>query len=121
MMFVAVFGALIYIWRGDFHHAKLLADEATERAQQLGNDHMRAVAITVQTAVAAYIERENETRAAGQTALDLARQRGSPRLADWSTINLGFLEVTRQRSTADAVRTCPHPAVPRPTATSSTP
>ncbi|MCW2628138.1 MAG: transcriptional regulator, luxR family [Mycobacterium sp.] len=94
MMFVAVFSALIYIWRGEFHNAQLLADEATERAQQLGGDHMRVVAMTVQTAVAAYIGNEGEAREAGQAALDLAQQHGSPRLADWSTISLGFLEVS---------------------------
>jgi len=93
-MFVAVFSALIYIWRGEFHNAQLLADEATERAQQLGGDHMRVVAMTVQTAVAAYIGNEGEAREAGQAALDLAQQHGSPRLADWSTISLGFLEVS---------------------------
>jgi DNA-binding CsgD family transcriptional regulator len=94
MMFVAVFSTLIEIWRGRFTDAGLVAAEAMERAQQLGGDHMRVIAMTVRAVVAAYTGRERDAREAAQEALELAARCGSPRLADWSSITLGFLEVS---------------------------
>jgi len=94
MMFVPVFSTLIEIWRGHFADAALVAEEAMERAQQLGGDHMRVIAMTVRAAVAAYTGRERDAREAAHQALELARRCGSPRLADWSSISLGFLEVS---------------------------
>jgi DNA-binding CsgD family transcriptional regulator len=94
LMFVAVFSTLIYLWRGEFHDAQVVADETVERAEQLGGDHMHVIAMTVRAAVASYRGREREAREAGQAALEVAQQCGSPRLADWSTFSLGFLEVS---------------------------
>jgi DNA-binding CsgD family transcriptional regulator len=94
MMFVAVFSTLIEIWRGRFTDAGLVAAEAMERAQQLGGDHMRVIAMTVRAVVAAYTGRERDAREAAHVALELAARCGSPRLADWSSITLGFLEVS---------------------------
>jgi ATP/maltotriose-dependent transcriptional regulator MalT len=94
MMFVSVFSTLIHIWRGEFTSATLVAEEATERAQQLGGDHMRVIAKTLRAVVAAYTGRENDAREAGRAALEVARECGSPRLADWSSISLGLLEVS---------------------------
>jgi DNA-binding CsgD family transcriptional regulator len=94
MMFVAVFSTLIEIWRGRFADAGLLAGEAMERAQQLGGDHMRVIAMTVRAAVAAYTGRERDAREAAHEALEFAQRCGSPRLADWASISLGFLEVS---------------------------
>jgi DNA-binding CsgD family transcriptional regulator len=65
-----------------------------ERAQQLGGDHMHVIAMTVRAAVAAYTGRDPEAREAAHAAIDLARRCGSPRLADWASISLGFLEVS---------------------------
>ncbi len=94
MIFVAVFTTLIEIWHGDFTEAALVAEETMERAQQLGGDHMHVIAMTVRAAVAAYTGREPEAREAANAAIDLARRCGSPRLADWASISLGFLEVS---------------------------
>ena len=44
--------------------------------------------------MAAHTGRQSETREAARAAIDLARRCGSPRLADWSSISLGFLEVS---------------------------
>jgi hypothetical protein len=55
---------------------------------------MRVAATTVRAAVAAYTGREADTREAASDAIDLAQLRGSPRLADWSLISLGLLEVS---------------------------
>src|SRR3954447_15877489 len=97
MMFVAVFSTLIHIWRGDFANAAVEAEETTERAQQLGGDHMRVIAMTLRTVVAAYTGREGDAREAGRAALELAHRCGSPRLADWSSISLGLLDVSLGR------------------------
>jgi ATP/maltotriose-dependent transcriptional regulator MalT len=55
---------------------------------------MHVIAMTVRAAVASYRGREREAREAGEAALEVAQQCGSPRLADWSTLSLGFLEVS---------------------------
>jgi DNA-binding CsgD family transcriptional regulator len=94
MMFVSVFSTLIHIWRGDFTNAALEAEETAERAQQLGGDHMRVIAMTLQAVVAAYTGREGDARNDGLAALQVAQACGSPRLADWSSISLGLLEVS---------------------------
>lgn len=94
LIFVSVFGTLIEIWRGKLAEAARLSEETAVRASQLGGDHMRVVARTVQAAVAAHAGREAETREAATAAIELAERCGSPRLADWSSISLGFLEVS---------------------------
>jgi DNA-binding CsgD family transcriptional regulator len=94
MMFVSVFSTLIHIWRGDFAGAALVAEETTERAQQLGGDHMQVIATTLQAVVATFTGQEVDARDAAHAALDLAKRCGSPRLADWSSISLGLLEVS---------------------------
>lgn len=97
LIFVAVFCALIEIWRGGYDDATRVAEETVERAQQLGGDHMRIVAKTIQSAVAAYAGKQDETRGAAREAIELAHRCGSPRLADWASISLGFLEVSLGR------------------------
>lgn len=94
LIFVAVFSALIEIWRGRYDDATRIAEETVERAQQLGGEHMRVVAKTIQSAVAAYAGRQNETRDVARRAIELAERCGSPRLADWASISLAFLEVS---------------------------
>nr|WP_268778112.1 AAA family ATPase [Mycolicibacterium malmesburyense] len=94
LIFVAVFSALIEIWRGCYDEATRIAEETVERAQQLGGEHMRVVAKTIQSAVAAYAGRQDETRDVATKAIELAQRCGSPRLADWAAINLAFLEVS---------------------------
>jgi DNA-binding CsgD family transcriptional regulator len=104
MMFVSVFETLIEIWSARFDDAALMAEETMERAQQLGGEHMMVIAKTVQAAVAAYIGRADDARQAALIALDIANRCGSPRLADWSTISLGFLEVSL-RNYPEALKT----------------
>jgi DNA-binding CsgD family transcriptional regulator len=94
LIFVSFFSTLINIWRGRYADAQSMAAETVERAAQLGGDHLRVVADTVRALVAAHTGRPEETRQSACAAIDLARQCGSPRLADWSSISLGFLEVS---------------------------
>ena len=95
LMVVTGYCTLIEIWRGDFAEAALLAEESFERAEQVGGS--RAIALTVRAAVAAYAGREQEARADAAAALRIAEICHSPRLAEWPTMSLGFLEVSLGR------------------------
>jgi DNA-binding CsgD family transcriptional regulator len=55
---------------------------------------MRVIAKTLRTVVAAYTGREGDARNDGLAALEVAQACGSPRLADWSSMSLGLLEVS---------------------------
>ncbi|MCT7658275.1 helix-turn-helix transcriptional regulator [Mycobacterium deserti] len=94
MIFVSFFSTLIEIWRGKYAEAAAVADETIERAAQLGGDHLQVVAITVRALIAAHTGQPAQTREAALAAIDLAERSGSPRLADWSSMSLGFLEVS---------------------------
>lgn len=94
LIFVSVFSVLTEIWRGSYAAAERVAEETMVRAQQLGGEHMPVIAMTVRSAVAAYVGREDETRETANTAIELANRCGSPRLADWASISLGLLEVS---------------------------
>ena len=94
LIFVSFFTTLFEIWRGRFSEAASVAEETVERAAQLGGDHLRVVALTVQALIAAHLGQADETRSRALAAIELAQRCGSPRLADWSSISLGFLEVS---------------------------
>lgn len=97
LVFVAVFMVMTEIWRGQYAEAARLAGEMLDRAQQLGGEHMRVIAMTVKAAVASYTGQESETRSTAAAAIELASRCGSPGLADWASISLGFLEVSLGR------------------------
>lgn len=92
MMPLSCYCALIEVWRGDLAEAAGLAQTAMEQADQVGGS--RAIAFTVRGVVAAYAGRESEARADALAALTIARKSGSPRLAVWPTMSIGFLEVS---------------------------
>jgi ATP/maltotriose-dependent transcriptional regulator MalT len=94
LIFVSFFSTLFRIWRGRFTEAAAVAQETVERAEQLGGDHLRVVALTVRAMVGSYLGQKNETRQNARAAIELAQQCGSPRLSDWASISLGFLEVS---------------------------
>jgi DNA-binding CsgD family transcriptional regulator len=95
LMAVAGYSTLIEIWRGNFAEAAVLAQDTMERAEQVGGS--RTIALTVRAAVAAYAGREQDTRADAAAALAIADECGVPRLAEWPTMSLGFLEVSLGR------------------------
>jgi DNA-binding CsgD family transcriptional regulator len=95
MMAVTGYCTLIEMWRGNFADAAVLAKDTMERAEQVGGS--RTIALTVRAAVAAYAGREHEARADAASALAIAHRCGSPRLAEWPTMSLGFLEVSLGR------------------------
>jgi DNA-binding NarL/FixJ family response regulator len=85
------------IWLGRFSDAAEAANDAVERAEQLGGDHVLVIPLSVRAAVAAYTGRERDARADAHEAMT-AQQGGSPRLPGyWPAMALGFLEVSLGR------------------------
>ena len=97
LLFLATQAVLIAIRRADMAEATELAAERVERAEQLGGDNSQLIAMTVQTAVAAYAGRVAEARQAGAVALAAAEATGAHRVGEWPTMLLGFLEVSQGR------------------------
>ncbi|MGE2724318.1 AAA family ATPase [Mycolicibacterium pulveris] len=94
LTFIAVVMTLTEVWRGRYEEAARVAEETLERAQQLGGDQLCVVAKAVQSLVRAHMGKIAETREIACDAMDLANYCGSPGLADWASISLGFLEVS---------------------------
>jgi DNA-binding CsgD family transcriptional regulator len=94
MIFVAVHSALIEIWRGSFTDAAHIAEDAMERAEQLGGEQMLAVAHTVRAETAAFTGRVDEARSDVRAALAAAKRCAAPSLAERPIALLGFLEVS---------------------------
>jgi DNA-binding CsgD family transcriptional regulator/tetratricopeptide (TPR) repeat protein len=94
LLYVAFHAVLIAIWRGDLIEAMLVAEDAVERAMQLGGDVSLSVALTIRAAATAYGGREDDARRDLAEALAASRRCGSYRLAEWPITILGFLEVS---------------------------
>jgi len=94
MLFVAVWSALIDVWRADFTAAAHTAADAVERAEQIGGDHGLIIALTVRGLVAAYTGNEHRARADATAAIEAANRFGAPLLAEWPRITLGLLDVS---------------------------
>jgi DNA-binding CsgD family transcriptional regulator len=102
---VAGYGAWVDIWQGRFSDAEDVANDAVERAEQLGGDHVLVVPLSVRAVVAAYTGRERDARADVYEAMKTVHHGGSPRLPDyWPAMTLGFLEVSLGRH-AEALTT----------------
>jgi DNA-binding CsgD family transcriptional regulator len=97
LIFIAQHVVLSSIWRGDFVGAALVAEDAMERARQLGGDLPLFLAYGLQAKLAAYAGREADAREAGREALEISRRTGSFRLAERIVAALGFLEVSLGR------------------------
>jgi DNA-binding CsgD family transcriptional regulator len=94
LVYAAFHTVLIAIWRGDLTEAMLVAEDAVERAMQLGGDVSLSVALTIRAAASAYGGREDDARRDLTEALAASRRCGSYRLAEWPITTLGFLEVS---------------------------
>jgi len=94
IMFIDLHSTLIDTWRGDFAAAALTAEDAMERSELLGADHMTVIAHTARALVAAYTGRERDARANAHAAIEGANRCGSTRLADLPVMTLGFLDVS---------------------------
>jgi DNA-binding CsgD family transcriptional regulator len=94
LIFVAVHGVLIEIWRGNFADAGLLAEDTVERATQLGGDVPLFVAMTIRAALATYAGRTDDARRDTATALEACMRCGANLLVVWTFTTLGFLELS---------------------------
>lgn len=95
LMIFAFHSGLNEIWRGDFAEASVIADDAMERALQLGRDLPLVVALMLRAAVAAYTGREQAARRDAGEALAVGERCDSPGLVSvWPTTTLGFLDIS---------------------------
>lgn len=94
MMAVAGYSALIELWSGDLAAATPLADEAVERAQQLGSGNIDIIGLSIRAAVHAHAGREDAASADADAALRAAGASDAPRMAEWPLIAKGFLQLS---------------------------
>jgi DNA-binding CsgD family transcriptional regulator len=94
LLFVAFHSVLIETWRGNFADAALHAEDAMERATQLGGDLALSVALMTRCTIGAYTGNSDEVRRDARDALAACQRSGSLRMAEWPTAAIGFLEVS---------------------------
>jgi len=97
LIFIAQHVVLSSIWRGDFVEADLVAEDAMERARQLGGDTPLFLAHSLRANLVAYAGREADAREAAEEALEIGRRTGAFRLTERVVAALGFLEVSLGR------------------------
>jgi DNA-binding CsgD family transcriptional regulator len=107
LIFVAVHGVLLDIWRGDFTGAGLIAEDTAQRARYLGGDVPLFVAMTMRAAVAAYAGRVDDARRDTAAALAASRRCGANLLVVWTLTTLGFLECSLGNHEATLAATAP--------------
>src|SRR5262249_7430003 len=83
LAFIGVHTLLIELWRGDFAAAQTIAEDATERALQLGGDSPQSFAQMMRAACGAYAGRVDETRQDAADALVGSKRSYSFVLAQW--------------------------------------
>ena len=94
LIFAAFYGGMTEIWRGNFTDAALVAEDATERAEQLGGDLPRSMALMIRAALSAYAGRIDDARDDAHAALAASRRSGATNLAAWPITTLGFVDVS---------------------------
>lgn len=94
LMAVASYSAMIEMWRGNLAAAAEFAEEGVERAQQLGDNHVEIIPLSVRSVVSAYQGRVDDARADAYSALDAAMDCGATRMADWPRMTLCLVELS---------------------------
>ena len=94
LMFVGFHMVIQAVWRGDFTEAALVADDAMERAVQLGGDFPTFIGLTARATVAAYAGDEVVARRDIAEALPAGQRSNAHTLMQWTVDVLGFLEVS---------------------------
>jgi DNA-binding CsgD family transcriptional regulator len=94
LIYVTFHTVLIEIWRGELAAATLHAEDAVERALQLGGDVSLFMALTIRAAAAAYGGRLDQARHDLAEAAAASQRSGSYRLAEWPITIVGFLELS---------------------------
>ncbi|MBW0017843.1 MAG: protein kinase [Mycobacterium sp.] len=94
LMAVAGYCALIEIWQGKFDRAAQNAEDAVERAEQLGGQGILIIPLTIRAMVNAYAGRVAEARTDAAAVIEAAQRTNAPRMAEWPAKTLGFIEVS---------------------------
>ena len=94
LMFVGFHMVIQAVWRGDLTEAALVADDAMERAGQLGGDFPTFIGLTVRATVAVYAGDEPAARRAIAEALAAGQRSNANTLMQWTVDVLGFLEIS---------------------------
>ncbi|MBO0679138.1 AAA family ATPase [Mycolicibacterium sp. S2-37] len=95
LLAIANHSAVAELWGGRLDAAARLAEDAVQRAEQLGGDHMRVVAVGLRATVSAYAGHEEAARSDIALALELAeRCDTTTRMKWWAQAALTFLEVS---------------------------
>jgi DNA-binding CsgD family transcriptional regulator len=94
MMAVEGYSGLIELWAGNLGEAVRMGDAAVERAQQLGGEHVEIIPLSIRGAARAHAGLVDGARADANAALNSAREAGSPRMTEWPTRTLGFVELS---------------------------
>lgn len=94
ILWIADHLATVELWSGHYPRAKDLADDAVQRAEQLGAELALVCALFRQAEVAAYIGSVASARALAGEVIDRSRAGGNVMHARLATGTLGFLEVS---------------------------
>ncbi len=95
LIIVAFHSGLNEIWQGNFAEAARIAEDAMERASQLGRDLPLSIALMIRSALAAYSGHVMEARRDASEALAICQRCDSPTLVSvWPATTLGFLDVS---------------------------
>ncbi len=94
LLFGAFYSTQIDIWRGNFAAAEREAEDARQRAAQMGGDLPQFLSLTIQATLAAYAGRVDQVRSATAEAMAAGIRCGSTALMAATVSNLGFLEVS---------------------------
>jgi DNA-binding CsgD family transcriptional regulator/tetratricopeptide (TPR) repeat protein len=93
-VFVSFHYVLNEIWRADFAHAALVAEDTVEQAMLLQGALQLSAALTARAMVAAYVGQEHDARRDVSQATGPISHSGSRLLTAWTAGTLGFLELS---------------------------
>lgn len=85
---------LMALWRGDLADAGLLAEDALERANALGDPQPVSIGLTTRATLAAFAGQEQRAREDVAEALAQLQALGTPPMTRYPLATLGFLEVS---------------------------
>ena len=97
VMAVSSYLALIEMWSGRFEAATAFADEAVDRAEQLGSGDVGVIALSIRASILAHRGRNTEATADADAALAGARACDAPRMAEWPLMAKGFMALSLGR------------------------
>jgi DNA-binding CsgD family transcriptional regulator len=94
VVWAAQFATTVHLWLGQYREAARIAEDAVQRAEQIGGQLHLSDALNCRAAVAAHRGREDDTRQAARAAIDAARDNDINFMTIAPTASLAFLEVS---------------------------